>query len=58
MSDNERELNISFNKSGNGSFTPRISLPIAWIREMGIDQENRKVKVVFENNEIKIKKHD
>lgn len=57
-SDNERILNISFNKSGNGSFTPRISLPIAWIREMGIDQENRKVKVIFENNEIRIRKND
>ena len=52
----ERELNISFNKSGNGSYTPRIALPIAWVREMGIDQDNRQVKVVFENNEITIKK--
>lgn len=52
----ERELNISFSKSGNGSYTPRISLPIAWVREMGIDQENRKVKVTFEDGEIRIKK--
>lgn len=54
----ERELNISFNKSGNGTYTPRISLPIAWIREMGIDQDNRQVKVTFEDGEIKIKKLD
>lgn len=54
----ERELNISFNKSGNGTYTPRISLPIAWIREMGIDKENRQVKVTFEDGEIKIKKLD
>lgn len=54
----ERELNISFNKSGNGTYTPRISLPIAWVREMGIDQENRQVKVTFEDGEIKIKKLD
>lgn len=54
----ERELNISFNKSGNGTYTPRISLPIAWIREMGIDQDNRKVNVTFEDGEIRIKKSD
>lgn len=54
----ERELNITFNKSGNGSLSPRISLPIAWIREMGIDPDNRPVKVTFENGEIRIKKLD
>ncbi|MGL4731290.1 MAG: PemI [Clostridium sp.] len=54
----ERELNISFNKSGNGTYTPRISLPIAWVREMGIDQDNRKVNVTFEDGEIRIKKSD
>ena len=55
---NERILNISFNKSGNGSYTPRISLPISWIKEMGINKENRSVKVIFENNEIRIVKND
>ena len=58
MEKNERELNITFNKSGNGSYTPRIVLPIAQIKEMGIDSENRKVKATFENGEIKIKKID
>lgn len=55
---NKRQLNISFNKSGSGSITPKISLPSTWIREMGLDKENRKVEVVFENDEIKIKKLD
>lgn len=54
----ERELNISFSKSGSGSYTPRVSLPASWIKEMDIDKENRKVKVTFENNEIRIKKLD
>lgn len=54
----KRELNITFNKSGSGSLTPRISLPMSWIKEMGIDQENRKVEVTFENGEIRIKKLD
>lgn len=58
MKNNERELNVSFNKSGNGNYTPRIILPIAWIKEMGLDLENRRVKAIFENGEIKIKKLD
>ncbi|WP_343101920.1 AbrB/MazE/SpoVT family DNA-binding domain-containing protein [Romboutsia sp. MSSM.1001216sp_RTP31141st1_G3_RTP31141_220114] len=54
----KRNLNVSFNKSGRGSLTTRVTLPIAWIKEMGIDEENRKIEVVFENNEIRIKKLD
>lgn len=52
----ERKLNISFSKSGSGSYTPRISLPATWIKEMGIDVENREVLVSFDNEEITIKK--
>ena len=48
----KRELNISFNKSGSGSYTPRISLPATWINEMGIDKENRKVSVTFKDGKI------
>lgn len=51
-----RNLNISFNKSGNGSYTPRIVLPISWVKEMGISPDNRQVKVIFENNKIIIEK--
>lgn len=52
----KRELNISFNKSGSGSYTPRISLPATWINEMGIDKENRKVSVTFKDGQIVIEK--
>lgn len=52
----KRELNISFNKSGSGSYTPRISLPATWINEMGIDKENRKVSVTFKDGQIIIEK--
>jgi hypothetical protein len=51
-----RNLKISFNKSGAGNLTPKISLPAVWIKEMGIDLENREVEVIFENNEIVIRK--
>ncbi|WP_195940925.1 AbrB/MazE/SpoVT family DNA-binding domain-containing protein [Romboutsia sp. 1001713B170131_170501_G6] len=52
----KRKLNISFNKSGSGSYTPRISLPATWVKEMGLDKENREVEVIFENSQIIIKK--
>ncbi|MPL91658.1 hypothetical protein SDC9_37734 [bioreactor metagenome] len=52
----KRELNISFSKSGNGYYTPRISLPATWIKEMGIDVENKKVLVTFKDGKIVIEK--
>ncbi|WP_317412659.1 AbrB/MazE/SpoVT family DNA-binding domain-containing protein [Clostridium baratii] len=52
----KRELKISFNKSGRGSITPKMTLPAVWIKEMGINIENREVEVVFENKEIIIRK--
>lgn len=54
----KRNLNVSFNKSGSGSITPRISLPATWIKEMGIDMENREVEVNFENGKIIIVKSE
>lgn len=52
----KRELNISFSKSGSGSYTPRISLPATWIKEMDIDVNNRKVLVSFKDGKITIEK--
>ena len=54
----KRELNISFSKSGNGYYTPRISLPANWIKEMGIDKENRKVSVTLKDGKIIIEKSE
>lgn len=51
-----RNLNIIFNKSGNGYYNPRVSLPSSWIKEMGIDMENREIEVTFNGKEIIIKK--
>lgn len=50
-----RTLRVSFNKSGAGNITPKLALPALWIKEMGLNIENRNVEVVFENNQITIK---
>lgn len=52
-----RNLNITYNKSGSGSVTSRISLPITWLREMGVDENNREVIIEFKNNSIVISKN-
>ncbi|MCC0658645.1 AbrB/MazE/SpoVT family DNA-binding domain-containing protein [Clostridioides sp. ES-S-0123-01] len=52
----QRELNISFHKSGNGYTTTRLSLPINWVKELGISQEERKVIVTLEDGKITIEK--
>lgn len=53
-----RKLNMQFVKSGSGSTTTRLALPITWIRTMGITPEDRQVEVKFneKSGEITIKK--
>lgn len=52
----KRSLKISFMKSGSGSTSSRITLPITWIKKMGLDIDNREVEVIFneKDNSIKI----
>lgn len=54
----KRDLKISFNKNGTGSFTPKISLPKKWIDKMNLTQEEREIEVCFneEAKEITIRK--
>ena len=40
-----RKQNISFLKSGSGSLNSRIMLPITWVRELGLSQEEREVYI-------------
>ncbi len=51
----ERELKVNYNKSGRGSYTPRLTLPITDLRKMGITPEDRQVKYYYnEEDEIMI----
>ena len=58
--DNKRKLNMSFSKSGSCSMYTRISLPITWVRDMGLTQEDKTVVVQYDehNQTITIKKYD
>lgn len=54
----KRNLKISFYKSGRGTLSTRVILPIKWIKKMGITEENREITAYFDeiSSEIKIKK--
>jgi hypothetical protein len=60
MMQKQRQLKVSFNKSGGtagkGGITNRITIPTAWIKEMGIDLESREVIATFDGNKIIIEK--
>lgn len=53
---NKRIMNIMMPNGGSGSVSPRLSVPIKWLREMGIDKENRKVELIYSDGVITIKK--
>ena len=52
----ERKAKIMFTKSGRGSLTTRITLPITWVRELEATPEDREVKLILKDNKIIIEK--
>lgn len=51
-----RKVNIIFSKNGQGSVTTKISLPVPFVRELGITEENREAIIYLENKKIIIEK--
>lgn len=45
---NMRVINVMFNNDGKGNVTPKISLPITWLRDMGVTPEERQIKVIYD----------
>lgn len=58
----KRILKILFNKAGGNasknSYAYKMSIPPKWIKEMGIDMENREVVAGFDGERIIIKKRE
>jgi hypothetical protein len=56
----ERKAKIAFNKSGGTAkgtaITNRVTIPTSWIKELGINQENREVKLTLKDNKITVEK--
>lgn len=56
----QRKAKVLFTNAGGsaskGSLTTRITLPITWVREMGITPDNREVDIYFQDGKIIIEK--
>ena len=46
----ERKLKVIFSKDGRGATNTKITLPISWLKDMGVSQENREVKLIYDEN--------
>lgn len=56
----KRKAKILFTKSGTGSRSTRVTLPVSWIDALNITQEDREVtlSLSLENRKIIISKDD
>ena len=52
----KRDANIILGKSGAGSNTAKISLPVTWLEDMGISTEDKAVTISYVDNKIIIEK--
>jgi hypothetical protein len=56
----QRNLKVSCCKAGGNAsknaLSYKLTLPVAWIKEMGIDLESREVIATFDGNKIIIEK--
>lgn len=51
---------VSFSKSGSGSLTPRVIVPITWLREMGVTPDDKRINMEYdkESKQIIIKAYE
>lgn len=60
MEKQERVAKVIFNKSGGNAkgiaITNRITIPTLWIKELGITEDDRHVKLVLDDGKITIEK--
>jgi len=52
----ERPARLIVNKDGRGSTTFRATLPQKWVRSLGLGEEERELKLVFDGNCIRVEK--
>ncbi len=54
----KRILNINFYKSGSGSISSKVTLPITILRKMGFTEDDRTAEMTYdeEKNQIILKK--
>lgn len=50
----ERILKVLWNKSGSGSISPRVLIPIGWLKDMGVNENNKELKATYNKETKKI----
>ena len=50
----ERTLKVLWNKSGSGSISPRVLIPIGWLRDMGVNENDLEIKAIYKKKKKKI----
>lgn len=53
-----RKAKMIVNKSGSGNSIFRATLPNSWIRQMGLSEDNRNLKLEFDGKVITIKNNE
>lgn len=53
-----RKARMIVNKAGAGNSTFRATLPASWIREMGLGENNRDLKLEFDGEKIIISNNE
>ena len=53
-----RKLKIMYAKDGRGSRTTRMTLPVSWLDDLGVTEDEREVHVYKIQNKILISKED
>lgn len=43
---------VTLSKSGKGNITAKISIPLQWLQDLGVDDEKREVKLVKDGEKI------
>lgn len=53
----KKSKKVIFTKSGSGAINTRVSLPVSWIKEMGITEDNKEiVAILTSDNKIILEK--
>lgn len=50
----EKISKVNFNRGGNGGESAKLTLPATWFRQMGLNDDDRNIKVIFLEKESKI----
>jgi hypothetical protein len=52
----KRNIKITFNRNGKGCITPKVSLPVPFVKELGFTEDDREGYIEIDKNKIIITK--